>query len=117
MTGAAAAGALQGLRVIDLTQMLAGPFCTMMLADQGAEVIKVEPLEGDSTRAMGPYAADDELMDFGGYFQSVNRNKLSVALDLKRAEGRDVFLRLGRERRRGGREFSRRRHGPPGPLL
>jgi crotonobetainyl-CoA:carnitine CoA-transferase CaiB-like acyl-CoA transferase len=94
MTKAASAGALQGLRVIDLTQMLAGPFCTMMLADQGAEVIKVEPLEGDGTRGMGPYAADDELKDFGGYFQSVNRNKLSVALDLKRAEGRDVFLRL-----------------------
>jgi crotonobetainyl-CoA:carnitine CoA-transferase CaiB-like acyl-CoA transferase len=94
MSKEAAAGALEGLRVVDLTQMLAGPFCTMMLADQGAEVIKVEPLEGDGTRAMGPYAADDERRDFGGYFQSVNRNKLSVALDLKRAEARDVFLRL-----------------------
>jgi crotonobetainyl-CoA:carnitine CoA-transferase CaiB-like acyl-CoA transferase len=94
MTKAASAGALEGLRVIDLTQMLAGPFCTMMLADQGAEVIKVEPMEGDGTRAMGPYAADDELKHFGGYFQSVNRNKLSLSLDLKRAEGREVFLRL-----------------------
>ena len=94
MSGPASAGALEGLRVVDLTQMLAGPFCTMMLADQGAEVIKVEPIEGDGTRAMGPYAADDALKAFGGYFQSVNRNKLSVALDLKRPEGRGVFLQL-----------------------
>jgi crotonobetainyl-CoA:carnitine CoA-transferase CaiB-like acyl-CoA transferase len=94
MTKAASAGALEGLRVIDLTQMLAGPFCTMMLADQGAEVIKVEPIEGDGTRQMGPFATDDTLRAFGGYFQSVNRNKLSLALDLKRPEGSAVFLRL-----------------------
>ena len=48
-------GALQGLKVIDLTMMLAGPFCTMLLADQGADVIKVEPVAGDGTRRMGPY--------------------------------------------------------------
>jgi crotonobetainyl-CoA:carnitine CoA-transferase CaiB-like acyl-CoA transferase len=88
------AGALDGLRVLDLTQMLAGPFCTMMLADQGAEVIKIEPLEGDGVRQMGPFIADDELRDFGGYFQSVNRNKLSIALDLKRPAGRAVLIRL-----------------------
>jgi crotonobetainyl-CoA:carnitine CoA-transferase CaiB-like acyl-CoA transferase len=94
MSGAAVAGALDGLRVVDLTQMLAGPFCTMMLADQGAEVIKIEPLEGDGTRQMGPFIADDELRAFGGYFQSVNRNKLSIALDLKRPDGRAVFMKL-----------------------
>ena len=48
-------GALEGLKVIDLTMMLAGPFCTMLLADQGADVIKVEPVAGDGTRRMGPY--------------------------------------------------------------
>src|SRR5229473_1276112 len=94
MSKDAPAGALDGLRVIDLTQMLAGPFCTMMLADQGAEVIKVEPLEGDGTRQMGPFAPDDELRAFGGYFQSVNRNKLSIALDLKRPEARELLLKL-----------------------
>jgi crotonobetainyl-CoA:carnitine CoA-transferase CaiB-like acyl-CoA transferase len=88
------AGALEGLRVIDLTQMLAGPYCTMMLGDQGAEVIKVEPLVGDGTRAMGPHRVDDRLQLFGGYFQSVNRNKLSIGLDLKRADGRAVLLKL-----------------------
>jgi crotonobetainyl-CoA:carnitine CoA-transferase CaiB-like acyl-CoA transferase len=90
----ASGGALEGLRVIDLTQMLAGPFCTMMLADQGAEVIKVEPLEGDGTREIGPFHPEDRLRAFSGYFQSVNRNKFSVALDLKRSAGREIFLKL-----------------------
>ena len=94
MSEARPRGALDGLRVIDLTQMLAGPFCTMMLADQGAEVIKVEPLDGDGTRGMGPFAPDDRLRAFGGYFQSVNRNKQSIALDLKRPQGRELFLKL-----------------------
>ena len=74
--------------------MLAGPFCTMLLADQGAEVIKVEPLDGDHTRIIGPYHADDKLKAFGGYFASVNRNKKSIAIDLKRPEGRDLVMRL-----------------------
>lgn len=87
-------GALAGLKVIDLTVMLAGPFCTMLLADQGADVIKVEPPEGDNTRRFGPYMADDEQRIFGGYFQSVNRNKRSIALDLKSAGGRATFERL-----------------------
>ena len=91
---AAPRGALEGLRVIDLTQMLAGPFCTMMLADQGAEVIKVEPLDGDGTRQIGPFHPRDDLRAFTGYFQSVNRNKFSVALDLKRPQGREIFFKL-----------------------
>lgn len=87
-------GALTGLKVIDLTQMLAGPFCTMLLADLGAEVLKVEPLEGDATRRSEPFSPDDELRAFGGYFQSVNRNKTSIAIDLKQAQGRAVLHRL-----------------------
>ena len=91
------AGALAGTKVVDLTQMLAGPYCTMMLADHGAEVVKIEPVDGDPTRHFGPFPADDSQRHFGGYFQSTNRNKLSLALDLKRPEGRDLLVRLARE--------------------
>ena len=87
-------GALDGIRVIDLTQVLAGPFCAQMLADQGADVIKVEPPKGDETRRNGPFRPDDTLREFGGYFASVNRNKRGIALDLKTEEGREVLLRL-----------------------
>jgi crotonobetainyl-CoA:carnitine CoA-transferase CaiB-like acyl-CoA transferase len=87
-------GALEGLKVLDLTQMLAGPYCTQLLADQGAEVVKVEPPEGDMTRAMGPYRADDSLRLWGGYFQSINRNKKSLCIDLKQPAAREIFLRL-----------------------
>ncbi|MBN9245335.1 MAG: CoA transferase [Mesorhizobium sp.] len=90
------AGALSGVKVIDLTQMLAGPYCTMMLADHGAEVVKIEPVGGDPTRHFGPFPADDAERHFGGYFQSTNRNKLSIALDLKKPEARDLLLRLVR---------------------
>jgi len=92
-----APGALAGLRVVDLTQMLAGPICTQLLADQGADVIKVEPLSGDGIRSSGPFLEDDTLRAFGGYFQSVNRNKSSVALDLKHPGGRVIFLRMVQE--------------------
>ena len=87
-------GALDGVRIIDLTQMLAGPFCTMLLADQGAEIVKVEPLDGDDTRIMGPYHDEDRLKAFGGYFASINRNKKSIAVDLKKPEGRDLVIKL-----------------------
>lgn len=87
-------GALDGLRVIDFTQMLAGPFCTMLLADLGADVLKVEPLDGDSTRRSGPFPPGDSVQAFGGYFQSVNRNKRSIAVDLKAADGRALVRRL-----------------------
>ncbi len=96
VTQTSPSGALEGLRIIDLTQMLAGPYCTMMLADQGAEVIKVEPLEGDATRHGGPFRNDDKSRLFGGYFASVNRNKRSIALDLKRPEGKALLIRLCR---------------------
>jgi crotonobetainyl-CoA:carnitine CoA-transferase CaiB-like acyl-CoA transferase len=87
-------GVLAGVRIVDLTQMLAGPYCTMILADLGADVIKVEPLHGDMVRELGPFAADDEQRWFGGYFQSINRNKRSIALDLKSDAGREAFLAL-----------------------
>ena len=85
-------GALRGLKVIDLTMMLAGPYCTMVLGDQGATIIKVEPLNGgDMTRNLH---LPDESLPFGGYFQSINRNKLSIAIDLKSERGLDVLRRL-----------------------
>jgi crotonobetainyl-CoA:carnitine CoA-transferase CaiB-like acyl-CoA transferase len=90
-------GALSDLRIIDLTQMLAGPYGTMMLADHGAQVIKVEPFGGDMTRGAGPYRADDSQKVLGGYFQSIDRNKLSVCLDLKTEAGRAALKRLVRD--------------------
>src|SRR5260370_26109344 len=66
----------------------------MMLADRGADVIKVEPLEGDGTRQIGPFHPRDKLRAFTGYFQSVNRNKSSIALGLKRPQGRAIFFKL-----------------------
>ena len=87
-------GALAGLRVLDLSQVLAGPFCTQMLADHGAEVIKIEPPEGDPARRFAPFRADDAEHAFGGYFQSINRGKKSVVLDLKDPAGRAAFLKL-----------------------
>ena len=87
-------GALAGVKVIDLTQMLAGPYCTMLLADQGADVIKIEPVAGDPTRQFGPFLEDDATRHFGGYFQSTNRNKRSVAINLKSAAGTALLRRL-----------------------
>jgi crotonobetainyl-CoA:carnitine CoA-transferase CaiB-like acyl-CoA transferase len=83
--------ALAGLRVLDVTQVMAGPYCSMVLADLGADVIKIEPPAGDSTRQM-PGAAGTESPSFN----AVNRGKRSVVLNLKSAGGRDVFLRLAR---------------------
>ena len=87
-------GALSDIKVLDLTQMLAGPYATMMLADHGAQVVKVESPGGDMTRSGGPFLPDDEQKSHGAYFQSVNRNKKSIVLDLKSGEGRDAFLAL-----------------------
>jgi crotonobetainyl-CoA:carnitine CoA-transferase CaiB-like acyl-CoA transferase len=86
-------GALAGLKVLDLTRILAGPFCTMILADLGADVIKVEDVRsGDDTRSWGPpfIGAD------AAYYHAVNRNKRSIALDLKDPACRDQVLQLSR---------------------
>jgi len=84
------AGPLSGVLVIDLTRVLAGPYCTMVLADLGARVIKVEmPGRGDDARAIGPFVGDRSA-----YFMSLNRGKQSIALDLKDADDRNVFERL-----------------------
>lgn len=90
-------GSLSDLVVLDLTQMLAGPFCTQMLADHGAEVIKIEPPAGDATRQFGPFHPEDTLHSHGGYYQSVNRNKKGVVLNLKDEAGRRDFLALARQ--------------------
>jgi crotonobetainyl-CoA:carnitine CoA-transferase CaiB-like acyl-CoA transferase len=90
-------GALRGVRVLELTHALAGPFCAQVLADQGADVVKVEPLEGDFFRSLGPFREDDEQRAYGGLFQSCNRNKRSLALDLKHPDAREALLSLVRD--------------------
>ena len=82
---------LAGVRVIDLSRVLSGPYCSLMLADMGADVIKIEnPKGGDDSRNFSvPSIAGHSV-----YFLTVNRNKRSVALDLKSQEGRRVFLKL-----------------------
>src|SRR6266446_6377309 len=84
----------EGVRVLDLSRMLAGPYGSMLLADMGAEVIKIEdPDGGDPMRVMGPpFLADGE----SAYFLAINRSKKSVALDLTRDAGREVFYDLVR---------------------
>jgi crotonobetainyl-CoA:carnitine CoA-transferase CaiB-like acyl-CoA transferase len=83
-------GPLTGIRVVDLTRVLAGPFCTMQLGDLGADVIKVESADGDDTRAWGPPFVEGE----SAYFMSINRNKRSLTLNLKHAEGKAILWRL-----------------------
>ena len=84
------AGTLAGLRVIDLSRVLGGPYCTQILSDHGASVLKVEPPMGDETRTWGPPFVEGTA----SYFLGVNRNKQDIALDLSRPEGREVVLRL-----------------------
>ena len=82
---------LGGITVLDLTRVLSGPYCTMLLADMGARVIKIEqPRKGDDTRAWGPPFLEGE----SAYFLSINRNKESVTLDFKHPHGRAVLDRL-----------------------
>jgi crotonobetainyl-CoA:carnitine CoA-transferase CaiB-like acyl-CoA transferase len=85
------AGALDGIRVLDLTRALAGPYCTLMLGDHGADVIKVEmPGTGDETRDWAP----PSIKGISAYYLSINRNKRSVTIDLKNADGKRVLERL-----------------------
>lgn len=88
-------GPLDGLVVLDLTQMLSGPFCTMILGDLGARIVKVEqPGKGDISRPTARLPGDDDPKGFGAYFASINRNKESIAVDLKQPGGRDVIRRI-----------------------
>ncbi len=96
-TKSPAPGPLEGIRILDMTWMLAGPYCTMLLADMGADVIKVENPLGDPVRAIGPHFDDDEARHFGGYFQSVNRGKRSIVLDLKTEKDRETLFGLARQ--------------------
>jgi crotonobetainyl-CoA:carnitine CoA-transferase CaiB-like acyl-CoA transferase len=89
-------GPLAGVRVVDLTAMLAGPYATMLLADLGADVVKVEPPHGDGTRNVGPFRDEDGGVGLGGYFQSVNRGKRSIVLDLKTDADRERLIALVR---------------------
>ncbi|GCB04579.1 CaiB/BaiF CoA-transferase family protein [Ralstonia sp. SET104] len=84
-------GALHGLKVIDLSRVLGGPYCTQALADHGAQVIKLEPPDGDETRTWGP--PFDES-DTAWYFNGVNRNKFGISVDLSSDEGRAVLWQL-----------------------
>lgn len=83
--------ALQGLKVVDLTSALNGPFCTMMLADYGADVIKIEPVNGEQCREWGPI---DEKSGESGFYCYVNRNKKGVTLNLKSEKGLQMFYEL-----------------------
>jgi crotonobetainyl-CoA:carnitine CoA-transferase CaiB-like acyl-CoA transferase len=91
-------GALDGVRVLDLSRVLAGPWCTQLLADHGAEVIKIEqPGRGDDTRSWGPpWLRDEHGRETGesAYFLAANRNKRSLAVDLARADGQTVVREL-----------------------
>ena len=79
-------GSLSGIKVIDLTRVLSGPFCTMLLADMGAEVIKIEPPKGDNVRNQG-----DMVDGYSSYFAQFNRNKKSVILDLYKESEKEIF--------------------------
>ena len=90
MTTETAPGAMTGLRVIDLTRVLGGPYCTQILADHGAEVIKVEPPAGDEVRDWGPPFHGEDA----AYFVGINRNKRSIGLDLASEGGRAVLMKM-----------------------
>ena len=83
-------GALAGIKVIDLTRVLGGPYCTMILSDHGADVIKIEPPQGDEVRDWGPPFHEGDA----SYFIGVNRNKRAIALDISKPDGQAVLLRL-----------------------
>ena len=88
-------GALENLVVLDLTRVLAGPFCTMMLADMGAKVIKIEmPVSGDDTRTYPPFRTNCNGECESLYFANINRNKQGITLNLKAQEGKEIFKKL-----------------------
>src|ERR1700742_1757557 len=85
-------GPLSGVRVLDLTGVVSGPFATMFLADQGADVLKIEPITGDITRRSR--ATIDKKGEFSALFISSNRGKRSLSIDVKSASGREVLAKL-----------------------
>ena len=92
-------GPLEGIRIIDLTRILSGPFCTMLMADLGADVIKVEqPVTGDPAKGNGPFLSSQESTEdsnqYSTYFMSINRGKRSIAIDLSKSDGREILLQL-----------------------
>ncbi len=87
-------GPLQGIRVLDCTQAIAGPWATMMLGDLGADVIKIEAPRGDLQRPMAPYTREDQERSYGGSFSTYNRNKRGVVLDFTNEVDRAKFLEL-----------------------
>lgn len=88
-------GPLAGLTVVDCSTVLAGPYCTMLLGDLGADVVKVEPPDGDATRGWGPpWVGADDATRTAAYYLAVNRNKRSIRLDLRQDDGRHVLRRL-----------------------
>lgn len=89
--------ALTGIRVLDLTHMLSGPYGAMILADLGAETIKIEPLCGEGTRKLLANDPNNSVDGMGAYFLTLNRNKKSIAIDLKHEQGLEVFYDLVRE--------------------
>ena len=105
--------ALQDIVVLDLTRVLAGPYCTMMLADFGADVIKIEiPVKGDDTRGMGPFVNGSSL-----YYANVNRNKKSGDPEPEGTQGQGDVPCAGEEGGRGGGELPPRRDGSDGAGL
>ncbi|WEJ57027.1 CoA transferase [Devosia sp. FJ2-5-3] len=88
---------LTGIKILDMTKVLAGPICTQYLGDMGAEIIKLESPKGDDTRHWPPFHADDDGQRDGTVFLSVNRNKRSIAVDLKTEAGRDIVRKLAAE--------------------
>jgi len=88
-------GPLNGYKILDLTRTYAGPYATMLLADMGATIIKIEPPEGDPNRQLGPFLDDnDKDMGLGGFYSSVNRNKKSIALNLKNPDAQKIAQKL-----------------------
>ena len=107
-------GPLAGMRVLELAQIMAGPTCGMLLADMGADVIKVEKLPGgDDARGY----REPRVNGVSAPFMMLNRNKRGIALDLKQPAGRDVLLRMVARRGRAHRELSARHAGEARPRL
>ena len=88
-------GALSGVKVVDLSRVLGGPYATQVLGDHGADVIKVEPPQGDETREWGPpFRNDDARSGASAYYNNINRNKLGIALDFSKAEARAILFKM-----------------------